>query len=109
MRAQERFQRDQHDIQLIRKRTQLSDSPNAATKGHNSHMVRLVRLSSTVSRRDIRRFFKDFDIDDNSIRYVLMHLLLHGRHTSTRLLYAIIVGRAPPTLHMCRLSTAAKE
>ena len=109
MRAQERFQRDQHDIQLIRRRTQLSDSPNAAPKGHNSYMVRLVRLSSTVTRRDIRRFFKDFDIDDNSIRYVLMQLLLHGRHISTGILCASIVCHAPPALHMCRLSTVAKE
>ena len=68
---QERLQRKQHDLRLQEGGAAPSELASAGANRQSGHMVRLARLGCAISRRDVRRFFKDFDIDDNSIRWVL--------------------------------------
>lgn len=37
-------------------------------RGLSGYMVRVVKLGCAITRRDVRRFFKDFDITDANIR-----------------------------------------
>ena len=67
-RQQERLQRAQHDARLAERGAAPSELESAGAARQSGHMVRLARLGCAISRRDVRRFFKDFDIDDNSIR-----------------------------------------
>lgn len=37
-------------------------------RGLAGYMVRVVRLGCAITRRDVRRFLKDFDVTDDNIR-----------------------------------------
>ncbi len=67
-RQQERLQRQQHDARLQSQGAAPSELASASNSRQSGFMVRLARLGCAISRRDVRRFFRDFDIDDNSIR-----------------------------------------
>ena len=65
---QERMQRQQHDLRVQEQGAAPSELASASASRHTGWMVRIARLGCAISRRDVRRFFRDFDIDDNSIR-----------------------------------------
>lgn len=89
-RQQERLQRDQHISRMQRRREGRPPDEPALEPGPSAQgrfMVRVSRLGSGITRRDVRRFFKDFDIDDDSIRCAIRFgpylLRSQGLHMTT--------------------------